>query len=118
MHIDFPFGIDETGRTRESSGAEYVRDLMEQILFTAPGERVMRPDFGSGARHLVFEPNDKQLAATTEYSIRGALQQYLGDLIVVDAIQVEGADGTVTVAIKYTLDGEDTPRTERFERRL
>ena len=55
--LDFPYHVDGTGRSATTGAADHVRDLIEQVLFTAPGERVMRPDFGSGLLALVFEPN-------------------------------------------------------------
>src|SRR5690554_995527 len=117
MHIGFPFGLDSTGRIREVSTAQHLRDLIEQVLFSAPGERVMRPEFGSGAHHLVFEPAGEELAATTEYAVRGALQRYLGDLLVVHAIRVQSEQSTVRITLQigrascrereYIWDGVD-----------
>ncbi|MFP4598062.1 MAG: GPW/gp25 family protein [Persicimonas sp.] len=115
MHIGFPFGLDSSGRTQKAGDAAHVRNLIEQVLFTAPGERVMRPQFGSGARHLVFEPNSKELAATTEFAVRGALQRYLGELVTINAVRVRSQDTTLRIAIQYTLNGEESPRTEQFE---
>ncbi len=53
--LDFPYRISATGRSATTGDADHVRDLIEQVLFTAPGERVMRPDFGSGLLALVFD---------------------------------------------------------------
>ena len=55
--LDFPYHFDGRGRTATTGRDDHIRDLIEQVLFTAPGERVMRPDFGSGLLALVFEPN-------------------------------------------------------------
>jgi phage baseplate assembly protein W len=79
----------------------HIRDLIEQVLFTAPGERVNRPDFGSGLLRLVFAPNSDQLAATTQYLVQASLQQYLGDLIQVDAVEVENQESTLRVTVRY-----------------
>ena len=65
---------------------DHLRDLIEQVLFTSPGERVMRPDFGSGLLGLVFEPGGTELAATTQHLVQGALQRELGHLISVEAV--------------------------------
>ena len=73
--LDFPYHFDGRGRTADDRRADHIRDLIEQVLFTAPGERVMRPDFGSGLLALVFEPNSTALAATTQMLVQGALQQ-------------------------------------------
>ena len=79
MNIDFPYHFDARGRTAEVDYDAHICDLIEQVLFTAPGERVNRPDFGSGLLRLVFAPNSSELAATTQYLVQGSLQQYLGD---------------------------------------
>ena len=89
MNVDFPFHFDSRGRTAETADDDHVRDLIEQVLFTAPGERVNRPDFGSGLLQLVFAPNSAELAAATQFLVQGALQQWLGDLIEVRAVQVD-----------------------------
>jgi uncharacterized protein len=86
---------------------------VEQVLFTAPGERVMRPDFGSGLRQLVFAPNSDELAATTQVLAQGALQQWLGELIVLESLQVQATDATLTVTVRYIvrLTGEQAEHT-------
>ena len=57
MNIDFPFHFDARGRTATPPTTDHIRDMIEQLLFTAPGERVNRPDFGSGLLQMVFAPN-------------------------------------------------------------
>jgi len=114
MNIDFPYHFDARGRSAESDYDAHLRDLIEQVLFTAPGERVNRPDFGSGLLRLVFAPNSDQLAATTQYLVQGALQQYLGDLIQVDAVEVESEDSTVRVTVRYLVRRTQTLQTAEF----
>ena len=99
--LDYPFHFDTRGRTAETSEDEHIRDLIEQVLFTAPGERVNRPTFGCGLMQLVFAPNSDALAATSQFLVQGALQQWLGDLIVVESVQVEADDSTLRVTIQY-----------------
>jgi phage baseplate assembly protein W len=111
---DFPYHFDGRGRTAQTAAAEHVRDLIEQILFTAPGERVMRPDFGSGLLAMVFEPNSTALAATTQMLVQGALQQYLGDLIAVQAVEVEAIDSTFKVSVRYSLLSDGSVRVDNF----
>ena len=79
------------------------------MLFTAPGERVNRPDFGSGLLQLVFAPNSDELAATTQVLVQGALQQWLGDLISVEEVQVEAVDATLTVIVRYIVRASRRP---------
>ncbi len=115
MNIDFPFHFDARGRTG-TDGGNHVRDLIEQVLFTAPGERVNRPDFGCGLLRLVFAPNSNELAAATQFLVQGSLQQWLGDLIEVNTVQVESDDAKLLVTIQYTERRTQQQRTEQFTR--
>jgi Bacteriophage baseplate protein W len=99
--FDFPYHVDGRGRTATTGGDDHLRDLIEQVLFTAPGERVMRPDFGSGLLGLVFEPGGPELVATTQHLVQGALQQELGHLIAVDSVEVSQFEGALTVSVSY-----------------
>src|SRR5713226_4601523 len=92
MNLDYPFRFDGRDRTADTDDDDHIRDLIEQVLFTAPGERVNRPDFGCGLQRLVFAPNSPELASATQFLVQGALQQWLGDLIEVNDIQVESDD--------------------------
>ena len=102
-HVDFPYRFDGRGRTAQTADADHIRDLIEQVLLTAPGERVMRPDFGSGLLQLVFEPNSIPVAATTQTLVQASLQQHLSHLIAVMAVQVENDDGALRVNIDYRV---------------
>ena len=101
--VDFPYHVDGRGRTAVTDADDHLRDLIEQVLFTAPGERVMRPDFGSGLLALVFEPGGPELVATTQHLVQGSLQQELGHLIAVDSVEVSQDDGALTVSISYVV---------------
>jgi hypothetical protein len=102
-NLRYPYQFDGRGRTAESEETEYVRGLIEQVLFTSPGERVMRPDFGSGVMQLVFAPNSPELAATTQFLVQAALQQHLGNLISLEGVEVESVDSTLRVTVRYAL---------------
>ena len=82
---------------------EHIRDLIEQVLFTAPGERVNRPTFGSGVLQLVFAPNSDELAAATRLSVQAALQRWLGDLIEVDEVQVDSRRLDAPIDVRYVV---------------
>src|SRR5262245_12141095 len=112
--LDFPYHFDGLGRTATTGRDNHIRDLIEQVLFTSPGERVMRPDFGSGLLALVFEPNSTALAATTQMLVQGALQHHLGHLIAVQAVEVEAVEGTFSVDVRYIVLSDGTARTDRF----
>lgn len=103
MNVDFPYRIDAHGRTADAAEEAHVRDLIEQVLFTAPGERVNRPTFGSGVLGLVFEPNGEALAAATEHTVHGALQLWLGEVIVVEGVDVASDEGRLEVTVSYVL---------------
>jgi phage baseplate assembly protein W len=113
-NLRYPYQIDGRGRTREADEETWIRGLVEQVLFTAPGERVMRPDFGSGVRQLVFAPNSPELAATTQLLVQGALQQWLGDLIVVEGVEVETVESTLTVTVRYVIRRTESRQVETF----
>jgi hypothetical protein len=127
--IAFPFRADRRGRTalphsrlRSSGGtpighAEHVHDLIEQLLFTSPGERVMRPDFGCGLLDLVFAPNSPELVSTLELSVQASLQRWLGDLIDVVALDVISDDSAVRVHLSYVLRATGARTDDVFEGR-
>jgi phage baseplate assembly protein W len=100
-NLDFPFHIDNRGRSATTDEEGHIRDLIEQVLFTAPGERVNRPTFGSGLLQLVFAPNNDEQAAATQFLVQGALQQWLGDLIQVETVQVTSEEATLQVTVQY-----------------
>ena len=103
MQIDYPYHFDARRRTAGTSDDDHIRDMIEQVLFTTPGERVNRPDFGSGLLRMVFEPNGDALAAAAQLSVQGSLQQWLGDLIAVDAVEVQNDEATLQIVVRYTV---------------
>ncbi len=115
MHIGHPLRVDGGGRTAAESDQDHIRHLIEQVLFTTPGERVNRPDFGSGLRQLVFgAPNDEMVAAT-RFMIQGSLQQWLSDLIEVEEVDVQGQEGSVYITVRYTVRRSQEQQAARFE---
>jgi phage baseplate assembly protein W len=101
--LDFPLRIDGRGRTASTDRPEHVRDLIRQVLFTDPGERVNRPDFGCGLKTLVFAPGGEVLAAATQVLVKGALQKWLADEIQVEAVDVRAEDERLVVTVGYVL---------------
>lgn len=118
MHIDYPFHLDIRGRTASADPEAHVRDLVEQVLFTSPGERVNRPDFGSGLTQLVFAPNSDELATATQFLVQGALQQWLGDLIQVESARVESEDSSLRVTVQYVIRDNQERRVAQFSREI
>jgi len=116
MNVDFPYHVDARGHTAEADRDGHIRDMIEQVLFTAPGERVNRPDFGTGLMQLVFAPNSDEVAATLQLLVRGALQQWLGEAIRVDDVRAESQDSTLTVTVRYTVVLTQETATAQFTR--
>ena len=116
MNIDYPFHFDERGRTAATGTDAHIRDLIEQLLFTNPGERVNRPDFGSGLMQLIFAPNSPELAAALQYTLQAALQQWLGDLIELQALEVESEDSRLTVVVQYIVRRTQESQLARISR--
>ncbi len=116
MNLATPYRFDHRGHTAESDPSRYVRELIEVVLFTAPGERVMRPDFGSSVAQLVFTPNSPELAGATQMLVQGALAQFLGDWITVREVKVEASDAILRVIVAYSLRGNDQVHVASFER--
>jgi phage baseplate assembly protein W len=114
MNVDFPYSFDRHGRTSSVDEAGYVRDLIEQVLFTAPGERVMRPDLGSGVAQLVFALNSVEVAGATQMLVQGALQKWLGDLIAVLEVRADNLDAELLVTVRYQLLRDGRVITETF----
>ncbi|MFD9324315.1 GPW/gp25 family protein [Streptomyces sp. NPDC060065] len=101
--IDHPFHVDGRGRTADAGADDHIRDMIEQLLFTSPGERVNRPDFGSGLLRKVFDPNSPELATALQFTVQADLQRWLGDLIEVRSLEVTGEDATLRVVIEYLV---------------
>jgi uncharacterized protein len=122
MNLDFPFHVsrfqfDGRGRTAVTSDDDHIHDMIEQLLFTNPGERVNRPDFGSGLLQLAFAPNSPELAATLQFTAQATLQRWLGDLIAVEALEVTSEEGRLSVLVHYVVRRTSEPRTTHFARK-
>lgn len=118
MNIGFPFRIDGRGRTAGATTDDHIRQLIEQLLFTSPGERVNRPEFGTGVMQLLFAPNSEEIAAATEFMIQGALQQYLGEVIQVDDVSVESDDATLRITVQYVVRRNQERNVAQFTREI
>ena len=102
-HVGFPYRVDRRGRTNEVDERDHVRQLIAQVLFTAPGERVNRPDFGSGLTQLLFSPSDTSVAAAAQVAAQTAIHTWLGDLVALDDLNVSAEDGRLRVTVRYSL---------------
>lgn len=116
INLDYPFRFDDGGRTAASNDSDHIRELIEQVLFTAPGERVNRPTFGSGALQLVFAPANDALAAAVQLTVQGAVQQTLGDLIQVTNVEATAEETTLHVTISYLVRSTQQQNQAEFTR--
>ncbi|MGF6289684.1 GPW/gp25 family protein [Paraburkholderia youngii] len=101
-YFDHPYRLDGRGRTAETDEDDHIRDLIHQVLFTSPGERVNRPDLGCGVAQLVFMPNSEALAAATQFLVQGALTRWLDAVIAVQKVDVLASDSTLAVTVSFT----------------
>ena len=116
MNVTFPYQYDARGRTAEASGDRHVREMIEQLLFTSPGERVNRPTFGSGVLKLLFAGNSPELAAAAQLTVHGALQQWLGDVIHIEGVSVAAEDSRLTITVQYIIRRTQERHTTDFTR--
>jgi hypothetical protein len=114
MSLAFPYAIDPRGRSAEVGDDDHVRQMIEQVLFTTPGERVNRPDFGCGLLQIAFAPNSDTLAAALQMTVQSALQQWLGPLIAIESVEIQNQDATLTVQVRYLLRSNQRRVTAQF----
>ena len=116
MNIDFPFHFDNRGKTAIADDDKHIRDMIEQFLFTNQGERVNRPEFGSGLLQLIFAPNSPELAATLQFTAQAGLQQWLGDVIEILKLEVFSEDAKLQVDLQYRVRRTQDIRSATFAR--
>jgi phage baseplate assembly protein W len=116
MNIDYPIHFDSRGHTASTGDEDHIRDMIEQLLFTNPGERVNQPDFGSGLLQMVFAPNSPELASALQFTTQAALQRYLGDLIDLRDLRVTVEDAKLNVTVIYSVRRTGSEATETFVR--
>jgi phage baseplate assembly protein W len=114
MNLDHPFHFDARGRTAATDDNDHIRDMIEEFLFTNPGERVNRSDFGGGLLQLVFAPNSPELAATVQFTIQAGLQRWLGDLIALQKVEVSSEDSKLGVVVQYVIISTGQQQTKTF----
>jgi len=103
VNVAFPYHLDACGQTATADAGEHIREMLEQLLLTSPGERVNRPDFGCGVRDLLFGPSSPEVAAALRVTIGSAIQRWLGDLIAIDSLEVTARDSELDVQLAYAI---------------
>lgn len=114
MNIDYPFHFDKQGRTATTDDTTHIGEMLEELLFTNPGERVNRPDFGSGLQQLVFGPNSPELAAALQITLQAAIQKWLGDLIDLQGLSVSSENSTLNIHITYVVRRTNEQQVAQF----
>ena len=114
-YLSFPFRLTPEGAVDTVDEALHLRQRLEQILFTSPGERVMLPEFGCGVRDLVFAGNNEVLAAATEFTVARALQAHMGDRVMIHAVDVRPEEERLVVQVVYTRTRDLERQTEVFQ---
>jgi len=115
LNVAFPFAI-RAGKVTTVDAAAYVRQIIEIILFTEPGERVNRPDFGTGVDQLVFEPNGSPLNTAVTHLVQSALQRFSGGLFQLQRLDVAADGPTLSIVVDYVDRASGLQQTVRFER--
>jgi uncharacterized protein len=112
--LDHPFHVNGQGRVATTGADDHVRDMIYQVLFTNPGERVNRPNFGCGLLQLVFMPNSDVLATATQFLVPGALQRWLADVIQVEQVRVDNEEERLVVEVVYVRLDNGQRQQDRF----
>lgn len=117
VSIHYPFTIDAAlGRLeQESDYAEHVEQMIKQVLLTAPGERINRPDFGCGLKRMVFAPNSQVSATLAQVTIFEALNRWLSSVITVNEVKTEALNEKLVVKIVYVLRARQERRYLNLE---
>lgn len=102
-YVDFPYRFAADGMTARTTRADHIRDLIEQLLFTRPGERLMRPTFGCGLANMLFAPLGPEQAAAARMAIQLALQEHMSREIELVSLDVKAEESTLLVDIAYRL---------------
>jgi len=113
-YVNFPYQFDGRGRTQEAALQDYIKQLVETVLFSSPGERVNLPDFGSGLLQLPFAPNSVEMAAATQFAVQAALQKWLSNYVKVLSVVATAEDATLSVTVTYTPLNTDVTSVQTF----
>ena len=114
MNPNFPYQFDGRGRTLEPTSQDHLEQMIEQVLFTSPGERVNMPDFGSGLLQLAFTPNSVEMAAATQFAVQAALQKWLAGYLTIQSVVATVQEALLTVTVNYTPLNTDVTQVQTF----
>jgi phage baseplate assembly protein W len=103
IEVAFPYRLDDSGRTATATYPDHVTQMLEQLLFTRPGERVNQPELGCGLGDDVFGPNSPEVGAAIQIAVAAAIARWLNDVIAVTSLDVTSEESTLTVDLVYVL---------------
>jgi uncharacterized protein len=118
LEFAYPYRIDKNGRTALTSEPDHIEQMVEQVLFTSPGERVNRPTFGAGINRLIFEPLSADLVTASQALVQASLQQWLGDVITVNSVVASSQESTLLIQVMYTLKATQQMQVATFTRAI
>ncbi|WFE63786.1 GPW/gp25 family protein [Micromonospora sp. WMMD714] len=108
----FPLRVQPNGRLAMISGTALLEQAMCVILATYPGERPMRPEFGSRLRDFVFEPVTGQTRRAVAVEVRAALERWETRAEIDDVTVTEdptGGAGLLHIEVRYRVRDTDEP---------
>jgi phage baseplate assembly protein W len=114
MNLNFPYQFDGRGRTQNATVQDYLAQLVEQVLFTSPGDRVNMPSFGSGLRQLAFAPNSVELEAATQFAVQAALQKWLAGSVTIQSVVASAQEAVLSVTVTYSPMNTDVSQVQTF----
>lgn len=114
MNLDFPYCFDGRGRTQNAAVDQYLSQLVQQVLFTSPGDRVNLPDFGSVLRQLAFAPNSVEMAAATQFAVQAALQKWLAGYVTIQSVVASAQEAVLSVTVTYSPLNTDLTQVQTF----
>ena len=117
-YLDFPMSIDGRGRAATTGIDDHIRDMIHQVLFTNPGERVNRPAFGCGLKAVCSMPNSDVLAAATQTLVKASLQRWLEQEIQIEQVDVRAVDSQLKVTVVYVRRDSGEQQTATFAQSL
>lgn len=118
LHLAFPFRVGNNGRAVQVATLEdHVRDELVQLILTNPAERLFLPEFGGGARRLVFENIEETTGAMVKALLTRSISRWLGNRVTLEDITVLIENETIAVDLKYRIAGTEDTRVLKFQRR-
>ncbi len=112
--VSFPLRIDNRGRMATAGYETHVREMLEQLLFTQPGERVNRPDFGTPISAAIFDRPTDELISSLEFQVSTSVQRFMGEVVSLENVSIDVVDDQIEIILTYTIIALNQSTEERF----